>query len=295
MPTTQIHRFGVWAAAVKEGEVAVRRRSALRRVDKELEKGNYRAALSLVKQLKAHPGGLLRGFGAAAPKISSVAFLDELKLGGKSEISSVDAAILHSIKCSLEFQLKEEEEETQTRVSQPDFKKTMEDTYNSIYEHRVMCMQHEAGHFLVGYMLGVFPRRYKVPSVEDLLHDNFARGKVEFVGFEFLRDVGLDTRGRLNNETLKKFTCVVLGGLAAEHLVFGYSELLHSDVSKLDRVFKWLDLREKEAASKTREAVQVAVSILCGQSEAQCRLAQAMALGTSLAFCIDTIETTLNL
>ncbi|KAL8503021.1 hypothetical protein ACS0TY_021948 [Phlomoides rotata] len=238
MPTTQIHRFGVWAAAVKEGEVAVRRRSALRRVDKELEKGNYRAALSLVKQLKAHPGGLLRGFGAAAaaPKISSVAFLDELKLGGKSEISSVDAAILHSIKCSIEFQLKEEEEETQTRVSQPDFKKTMEDTYNSIYEHRLMCMQ-----------------------------------------------------------TLKKFTCVVLGGLAAEHLVFGYSELLHSDVSKLDRVFKWLDLREKEAASKTREAVQVAVSILCGQSEAQCRLAQAMALGTSLAFCIDTIETTLNL
>lgn len=49
--------------------------------------------------------------------------------------------------------------------------------------------QHEAGHFLVGYMLGVLPRRYKVPSVEDLLQDKFASGKVEFVGFEFLREV----------------------------------------------------------------------------------------------------------
>lgn len=55
--------------------------------------------------------------------------------------------------------------------------------------HQYTFFQHEAGHFLVGYMLGVLPRRYKVPSVEDLLQDKFARGKVEFVGFEFLREV----------------------------------------------------------------------------------------------------------
>lgn len=53
--------------------------------------------------------------------------------------------------------------------------------------HQYTVFQHEAGHFLVGYMLGILPKRYKVPSVEDLSHDKFAHGKVEFVGFEFLK------------------------------------------------------------------------------------------------------------
>lgn len=49
--------------------------------------------------------------------------------------------------------------------------------------------QHEAGHFLVGYLVGVLPYRYKVPSVEDLMQDKFAPGNVEFCGFDFLREV----------------------------------------------------------------------------------------------------------
>lgn len=37
----------------------------------------------------------------------------------------------------------------------------------------------------------------------------------------------------LFKQTLNRFLCVILGGLAAEHLLFGYSELLHSDVQKV--------------------------------------------------------------
>lgn len=48
-------------------------------------------------------------------------------------------------------------------------------------------MQHEAGHFLVGYLLGVLPRGYEIPSKEALTQDRFAA--VEFVGFEFLGEV----------------------------------------------------------------------------------------------------------
>ncbi|KAI3447156.1 hypothetical protein Pfo_003821 [Paulownia fortunei] len=302
VPAIQIQKRRVWAETAKEGETSVRRRRALRRVDRELEKGNYKAALSLVKQLKAHPAGLLRGFGAAATKVPrSVSSLDESKLKGEIEISSLQLvvdAILHSIKCSLEFQLQEDE----TEVSLLDFGKAKDaENYDFIFEDHLMCMQHEAGHFLVGYMVGVLPRRYKVPSVEDLLEDKFARGKVEFVGFEFLRDVGVDTmsnknfsKGKLNIETLKKFSCVILGGLAAEHLLFGYSELLHSDVQKLARVLKWLGLKENEIDSETRQAAEAAVLILCCHSEARSRLAEAMALGRSVGFCIEMIERTLN-
>ncbi|KAK6126781.1 hypothetical protein DH2020_039470 [Rehmannia glutinosa] len=275
VPTIQIQKRRVWAGTAKEGEAAVRRRRALKRVDRELENGNYKAALSLVKQLKAHPAGLLRGFGAAAPKVPrSVSSLNELKLTGEIEISSLQLvvdAILRSIKCSLEFQLQEEE----TEVSRQDFGQAMDvESHNSIYEDHLMCMQHEAGHFLVGYMLGVLPRRYKVPSVKDLLQDKFAGGKVEFVGFEFLRD------------TLYKFSCVILGGLAAEHLLFGYSELLHSDVQKLKTVLKWLGFTENEVDSETRRAAKAAVLILSRYSEARFRLAEAMALGKSVGFCL---------
>ncbi|CAI9780275.1 unnamed protein product [Fraxinus pennsylvanica] len=44
-------------------------------------------------------------------------------------------------------------------------------------------------HFIVDYLVGVLPKRYKVPSVEDLMQDKFAKDNVEFLGLEFLRDV----------------------------------------------------------------------------------------------------------
>ena len=59
----------------------------------------------------------------------------------------------------------------------------------SLYIYIYIYMQHEAGHFLVGYLLGVLPRGYEIPSKEVLRQDRFAAGRVEFVGFEFLGEV----------------------------------------------------------------------------------------------------------
>ncbi|KAL2457202.1 hypothetical protein Adt_46464 [Abeliophyllum distichum] len=302
----------VVAVAISEGRVVaklkqpetIRRRRALRRVDRELENGNYKAALSLVKQLQGKPGGL-RGFGAAQQVPRRVSSLDELKLRGEVETSSLKLivdSILHSIKYSLEFALLEEEEEEFSHESQLIIGKLMNgESHDSPFEDHLTCMQHEAGHFLVGYLLGVLPKRYKVPSAEDLMQDRFARGKVEFLGFEFLRDVGMETmskkiftKGKLSNETLKKFLRVILGGLVAEHLLFGYSELLHSDVEKLDRVLKGLGFTVDEVDSQVRQATVDTVLILSCHNESRSSLAEAMALGRSVGFCIDTIETTLN-
>lgn len=49
--------------------------------------------------------------------------------------------------------------------------------------------QHEAGHFLVGYLMGVLPKQYEVPSIQALRQNRFAEGNVSFVGFEFLGEV----------------------------------------------------------------------------------------------------------
>lgn len=51
-------------SAKLKGTGTIRRRVGLGRVDKELSEGNYKTALSLIKQMQGMAGGL-RGFGAA--------------------------------------------------------------------------------------------------------------------------------------------------------------------------------------------------------------------------------------
>ncbi|KAJ6384417.1 hypothetical protein OIU78_027677 [Salix suchowensis] len=75
--------------------VGVERQQVLEQVDKELSKGDERAALSLVKDLQGKPGGL-RCFGAARQIPQRLYTLDELKLNGiqtRSLLSPVDATL----------------------------------------------------------------------------------------------------------------------------------------------------------------------------------------------------------
>ncbi|KAI8547838.1 hypothetical protein RHMOL_Rhmol07G0226800 [Rhododendron molle] len=323
------------SAKIKEPEAVLRRRLALRKVDRELSRGNYKTALTLVKQLQGKPGGL-RGFGAA---------------------KQVSASELESL------------------------------THESVIEDHLMCTQHEAGHFLVGYLLGALPKRYVVSKMEALMQNEFVGGGVEFMGFEFLREVNTGGILQMNlsrqkphdavrllfpvhvqlsmkskftfaaalnvtkesvfrslkakfhqrvvtcmdlspydilpsgawwRQTLNRFSCVILGGLVAEHLVFGYSQGLHGDVEKvaflviifeedplesqkgldspvqLNRVLRWMGFEESEIDSHLKWAVMNTLLILVHHQEARSRLAETMALGKSVGSCIDVIENYLN-
>ncbi|PSS24896.1 hypothetical protein CEY00_Acc09456 [Actinidia chinensis var. chinensis] len=283
-----------------------RRRRALKKVDRELSKGNYKTALTLVKQLQGKSGGL-RGFGAAKQVPWRISSLDQLKLCG-IDISSSQALVdlvLNSINRSIEFELSDE-------VSVLELESLMYDgeSYESLCKDHLMCIQHEAGHFLVGYLLGVLPKGYRVSNMETLRQDKFAGGKVDFLGFEFLIEVDTTkileknfsrgklrdgaAKGKISSTTLNKFVCVILGGLAAEHLVFGYSEGLHADVEKLNAVLQWLGFTKSEGDSQVKWAAINTLSILVRHHKARSRLAEAMALGKSVGSCIDVIESTLN-
>lgn len=67
----------------------------------------------------------------------------------------------------------------------------------------MMSMQHEAGHFLVGYLLGILPKEYELPRKGNLNLAQVVGGRVGFVGFEFLREVKcfsqVDYRGNAKN------------------------------------------------------------------------------------------------
>ncbi|KAJ8533524.1 hypothetical protein K7X08_006848 [Anisodus acutangulus] len=296
MNLTVIRAFA-WAKETK----GMRRRRALRRFDKELAKGNYKTAHSLLKQLQHKPGGLL-GFGSAKLVPKRIPPMNRQQLCMVDE-SLVDS-ILCSIKGSIEFALSDEE------VLLPGMEDAMgSESDDSPYEDHQMCLQHEVGHFLVGYLVGVLPRSYEVPSVEDITQDKFSQGNVQFLGFEFLKEVDINTissksftqgkleikenRAKISSQTLNRFLCVILGGLAVEHLVFGYSELLHSDVQKLYRVLGWLCFNENEADSLVRWAVLTTLSLLSHHHEARSKLAEAMTSRRSIGYCIDVIESTL--
>ncbi|KAJ6757264.1 hypothetical protein OIU74_026498 [Salix koriyanagi] len=276
--------------------VGVERQQVLEQVDKELGKGDERAALSLVKDLQGKPGGL-RCFGAARQIPQRLYTLDELKLNGiqtRSLLSPVDAT-LGAIERSLQiagvagglatwnafgfttqqillFSLGLLFLWTLDSVS---FNgglgslvlDTIGHTFSQKYHNRVI--QHEAGHFLIAYMVGILPRG------------------TAFVDFEFLEEVNT---GKVSATTLNRFSCIALAGVAAEYLLFGYAEGGLADINKLDMLIKGLGFTQKKADSQVRWSVLNTILMLRRHEGARAKLAEAMAMGLSVGSCIGIIE-----
>lgn len=169
--------------------------------------------------------------------------------------------------------------------------------------------QHEAGHFLVGYLLGVLPKKYTFSGTEYMKEDNIIDASVKFIGFEFLTELEDDVvskslqevkpghqanKRELSSTVLRKLLCVIVGGLVAEHLVFGYSKGHHADVEMLGRVVKQFTKEDEEAKTVMKWCVLNTLVILHRHGEATSRLAQAMIHGTSIGDCIHIIEDTLK-
>ncbi|XP_055803292.1 uncharacterized protein LOC129872344 isoform X3 [Solanum dulcamara] len=285
--------------------------SVLEQVDKELMKGDERAALSLVKDLQGKPGGL-RCFGAARQVPQRLYSLDELKLNGieaVSLLSPVDAtlgaiernlqiaAILSGSAAWYALDLSPQQILfvslgvlflwTLDLVS---FNggvgalvlDTIGHTFSQKYHNRVI--QHEAGHFLIAYLLGILPKGYTLTSLDALKKEgslNIQAGTA-FVDFEFIE------------EMLNRFSCIALAGVATEYLLFGYAEGGLSDINQLDALLKSLGFTQKKADSQVRWAVLNTILILRRHEKAQSKLAEAMTQGKSVGVCIDTIEKFIN-
>ncbi|CAN1761261.1 hypothetical protein LINPERHAP1_LOCUS7848 [Linum perenne] len=275
---------------------AERRRRALKRVDRELSRGNFETALSQVKQLQKQPF-LLRGFGAAKQVARKSSALEGHEFDGLDTLSVghlVDSVLdsIHTNPSHLPLV-----DEVETR---------------SCEEDHLLCLQHEAGHFLVGYLIGSLPKKYKVPSLEELRLNDVVKAKVEFIGFEFLREVGvaeklkrnnqikakatdaMGNRGMVSSKTLNAFSCIILGGLVAEYLAFGHAEGHLADLQKLHNTMEWLGMSEDNARFQMKWAALNTIFILHNHQQAREMLVEAMADGQSVGFCIDAIESSFH-
>ncbi|XP_073290477.1 uncharacterized protein [Primulina huaijiensis] len=292
----------------------------LEELDNELSKGNERAALNIVKLLKDKPGGL-RGFGSARQIPQRLYTLDELKLNGietVSLLSPVDttlgsierivqaATLVGGIAAWNVFELNPQQILFLSLGLL--FLWTLDGVYfnggvsflvldtlghlfSQKYHNRVV--QHEAGHFLIAYLLGILPRGYTLTSLEALKKEGSlnVQAGTAFVDFEFLEEVN---KGKVSATTLDKFSCIALAGLATEYLLFGCSEGGLADINTLDKLLKSLGFTQKKSDGQVRWAVLNTVLTLRRHEKARSVLANAMSQGRSVGYCIDIIEKTID-
>ncbi|KAK9065081.1 hypothetical protein SSX86_016464 [Deinandra increscens subsp. villosa] len=307
-----------------DGEL--KRALLLEQVDKELSKGDDRAALSLVKDLQSKPGGL-RAFGAAHQVPQRLYSLDELKLNGiesSSLLSPKDntlgtierniliAALLGFISAWNAFDFGPEELLYFSLVLffvwtldsvgfAGGFSSLVLDTigHNISQKYHNRVIQHEAGHFLIAYLLGILPKGYTLSSLEAFQREgslNVQAGTV-FVDFEFTEQVTKEKvsylsygNEQMHLQMLNRFSCIALAGVATEYLVYGYAEGGLADVNTLDGLLSSLGFTQKKADSQVRWAVLNTILILRRHEQARTLLAKAMSEGKSVGSCIDVIE-----
>ncbi|KAL6597750.1 hypothetical protein ACP70R_046555 [Stipagrostis hirtigluma subsp. patula] len=296
-------------------------RAVLEQVDEALRKGEDEAALSLVRASQGEEDAGLRGFGAARQVPQRLYKLDELKLNGidtSAFLSPVDltlgsiernlqiAAVLGGLSISAAFEL------SQLQILlivlgllslwSVDFvyfgggvRNLILDTIGHYvsqkYHNRVI--QHEAGHFLIAYLLGVLPKGYTITSLDTLIKQGSlnVQAGTAFVDYEFLEEI---KTGKMSARMLNKFSCIALAGVATEYLLYGMAEGGLADINKLDELLKGVGFTQKKADSQVRWAVLNTVLMLRRHRKAISQLAEAMSSGKSVGSCIEVIEGNIN-
>ncbi|XP_063950524.1 uncharacterized protein LOC108220094 isoform X2 [Daucus carota subsp. sativus] len=230
----------------------------LEKVDRELEQGNERSALSLVKDVQGKPHGL-RCFGAARLVPQRLYTLDELKLNGietSSLLSPVDttlgaiernlqiAALVGGLSAWKVFDFSATQVlyialgllflGTLDAVSYNGgitglVLDTIGHNLSEKYHNRVI--QHEAGHFLIAYLMGVLPKGYTLSSLEAFQKEGSlnVQAGTAFVDLEFVEEVN---NGKVSATMLNRFSCIALAGVATEYILYGYAEGGLADINQ---------------------------------------------------------------
>jgi len=152
---------------------------------------------------------------------------------------------------------------------------------------------HEAGHFLIAYLLGLLPKDYHLSSWDAFRSQRVlnVQAGTTFCDGAFQKEVA---GGKLSSSSLDVYSCVALAGVATEWLRFGKAEGGLADVQQLDRLLRALGFTQAKADDQVRWAVLNVVSILRRHEKVQDKLADAMSRGATVAECMGVIEKTLE-
>lgn len=159
------------------------------------------------------------------------------------------------------------------------------------YSKRVAS--HEAGHFLVSYLMGILPLTYAI-SAQDA-YKKYRAFNVQ-AGTQFVDDAWQQeiSTGKVSSVSLGKFSCIALAGISAEWVVFSASEGGIEDIRQLESILRATGFTEAKAASQVRWAVLNTVFLLRRHRALHARLTECMETSASVGDCVQLIEEELS-
>lgn len=151
-------------------------------------------------------------------------------------------------------------------------------------DHRNRVLHHEAGHFLVAYLLGIPVTGYALTAWEALQQGHNAQGGVRFDDQLIQAQI---EEGQLSTLIVERYCQVWMAGGAAEKEAFGNVEGGVDDVMKVRSLLRQLKVPASQRELKERMAALQAKQVLERNDSAYEVLKQAMLERQSVEACIE--------
>lgn len=153
-------------------------------------------------------------------------------------------------------------------------------------QHRERIVRHEAGHFLVAYVLGIPVTGYALSAWEALKQKQSGLGGVSFDDRELASQL---EQGTLKAQLLDRYCTIWMAGVAAETLVYGNAEGGADDRSKLQAVLTPLGFSASDQEHKQRFCALQARTLLQANRSAYEALVGAMQQRAEVCECYRAI------
>lgn len=152
---------------------------------------------------------------------------------------------------------------------------------------RERILHHEAGHFLVAYLLGIPIAGYALSAWEAFQQKQKSQGGVRFADAELAEQL---QRGTLSSLMLDRYCTVWMAGIAAEVWVYGRAEGGSEDRAKVNLTLRQVQRPSSEWKLKENWALLQARTLLETHQSAYQALVAAMERRASVAECCQAIE-----
>lgn len=159
-------------------------------------------------------------------------------------------------------------------------------------EKRDRIVRHEAGHFLVAYLMNIPVTGYALNAWEAWRQGQMAQGGVRFNDGELLVQL---QKGQLSAQLIDRYCTVWMAGIAAENLAFESAEGGLEDRGKIRTVWTQLKRPLTEANLKERWATLQAQTLIEQHQQAYEALVEAMKQRICVEECCKILEKTLKI
>ncbi|MBE9035641.1 ATP-dependent Zn protease [aff. Roholtiella sp. LEGE 12411] len=154
-------------------------------------------------------------------------------------------------------------------------------------EHRDRIIHHEAGHFIVAYLLDIPVTNYTLSAWEAWKQGQAGQGGVTFDDAELATQLEM---GKISAQMLERYCTIWMAGIAAETLVFDNAEGGGDDKNKLAGVLTVLGFSESTCQQKQRFHALQAKNLLQENWSSYQALVKAMQQRASVTDCLSVIS-----